>query len=116
LDKAIETYMQLLPAILNSISGIGPVCSAGLLAEIADVHRFKNQAALVKFVGITWERYQSGDYEASDTRLILSGNKYLKYYFLEGANKVRVHDANSNAIIYPSLRKYQSISTNVPSH
>lgn len=109
LDKAIESYMQLFPAILNSIPGIGPVYSAGLLAEIADIHRFKNHAALAKYAGITWTKYQSGDYEASNTRLILSGNKYLKYYFLEAANKVRMHDTEFK-------RFYQSKFKEVPKH
>lgn len=109
LDKAIESYMQLFPAILNSIPGIGPVYSAGLLAEIADIHRFKNHAALAKYAGITWTQYQSGDYEASNTKLILSGNKYLKYYFLEAANKVRMHDAEFK-------RYYQTKFKEVPKH
>ncbi|WIV11098.1 IS110 family transposase [Proteiniborus sp. MB09-C3] len=109
LDKAIESYMQLFPAILNSIPGIGPVYSAGLLAEIADIHRFKNHAALAKYAGIAWTQYQSGDYEASNTRLILSGNKYLKYYFLEAANKVRMHDTEFK-------RYYQSKFKEVPKH
>ena len=109
LDKAIESYMQLFPAILNSIPGIGPVYSAGLLAEIADIHRFKNHAALAKYAGIAWTEYQSGDYEASNTRLILSGNKYLKYYFLEATNKVRIHDAEFK-------RYYQSKFKEVPKH
>ncbi len=93
LDTSIESYMQLFPAILDSIPGIGSVYSAGLLAEIADIKRFRNHAALAKYAGITWTQYQSGDYQASNTKLILSGNKYLKYYFLEAANKVRMHDA-----------------------
>lgn len=109
LDKAIESYMQLFPAILNSIPGIGPVYSAGLLAEIADIQRFKNHAALAKYAGISWSQYQSGDYQASNTRLILSGNKYLKYYFLEAANKVRMHDAEFK-------RYYQSKFKEVPKH
>jgi len=93
LNKAIESYMQLFPDILTSIPGIGPVYSAGILAEVADIHRFKNHAALAKYAGITWTRHQSGSFEAANTKLILSGNKYLKYYFLEAANKVRMHDA-----------------------
>lgn len=109
LDKAIESYMQLFTAILDSIPGIGPVYSAGLLAEIADIHRFKDHASLAKYAGITWTRYQSGDYEASNTRLILSGNKYLKYYFLEAANKVRMHDTEFK-------RFYQSKFKEVPKH
>lgn len=109
LDKAIESYMQLFPAVLNSIPGFGPVYSAGILAEIADIHRFKDHAALAKYAGISWSRYQSGDYEAASTRLILSGNKYLKYYFLEATNKVRMHDAELK-------RYYQSKFKEVPKH
>lgn len=109
LDKAIESYMQLFPALLNSIPGFGPVYSAGILAEIADIHRFKNHAALAKYSGISWSRRQSGDYEASNTRMILTGNKYLKYYFLEAANKVRMHDAEFK-------RYYQSKLKEVPKH
>ncbi|MBU5440120.1 transposase [Tissierella sp. MSJ-40] len=109
LDKAIESYMQLFSAILNSIPGIGSVYGAGLLAEIADIQRFKNHAALAKYAGIAWTQYQSGDYEASNTKLILSGNKYLKYYFLEAANKVRMHDAELK-------HYYQSKIKEVPKH
>lgn len=109
LDKAISSYMQLFPDILSSIPGFGPVYSAGILAEIADIHRFDNHAALAKYAGITWSRYQSGGFEASNTKLILSGNKYLKYYFLEAANKVRVHDTEFQ-------RFYQSKFKEVPKH
>lgn len=109
LDKAIESYMQLFPAVLNSIPGIGPVYNAGILAEIADISRFKNHAALAKYAGISWSRYQSGQFEASNTRMILTGNKYLKYYFLEATNKVRMHDIEFR-------RYYQSKFKEVPKH
>lgn len=109
LDKAITSYMKLFPAILISIPGIGPVYSAGLLAEIGDIHRFKNQAALAKYAGLAWTKYQSGGYEMANTRLILSGNKYLKYYILEAANKVRVHDTEFR-------RYYLSKFKEVPKH
>lgn len=109
LDKAIASYMDLFPDILSSIPGFGPVYSAGILAEISDIRRFKNHAALAKYAGITWTRRQSGDFEAANTKLILSGNKYLKYYFLEAANKVRMHDTEFR-------RYYQSKFKEVPKH
>lgn len=109
LDKAIASYMELFPGILSSINGFGLVYSAGILAEIGDIKRFTNHAALAKYGGITWTRYQSGGFEAANTKLILSGNKYLKYYFLEAANKVRMHDAEFK-------RYYQSKFKEVPKH
>ena len=45
-DKAIATQMELLPNVLISIPGIGPVFSAGIMAEIGDINRFHNQAQL----------------------------------------------------------------------
>ena len=85
LDKAIAEQMQLIPNTLQSIPGIGPVYSAGIIAEIGDIHRFKNQSALGKYAGLAWTQNQSGDFESKHTKLIRSGNKFLKYYLCEAA-------------------------------
>lgn len=92
LDKAIEEQIKLFPNVLTSIKGVGPVYSAGIIAEIGDIHRFKDQAALAKFAGIAWTKHQSGNYTAAYTRLINFGNRYLRYYIMEATNKVRMHD------------------------
>lgn len=75
-DKAISAQMELLPNVLISISGIGPVYSAGIMAEIGDINRFGNQAQLAKYAGLAWTQHQSGDFEAQNTRLIRSGNRF----------------------------------------
>jgi Transposase and inactivated derivatives len=84
-DKAIAEQMELIPNTLISIKGIGPVYSAGIIAEIGDINRFHNHAALAKYAGLAWSQHQSGDFEAQTTRLIISGNRYLKYYLGEAA-------------------------------
>ena len=84
-DKAIATQMELLPNVLISIPGIVPVFSAGIMAEIGDINRFHNQAQLAKYAGLAWKQHQSGDFEAQTTRLINSGNRFLKYYLCEAA-------------------------------
>ena len=85
LDKAIAAQMELLPKILISIPGIGPTLSAGIMAEIGDIHRFRNQAELAKYAGLAWTQHQSGSFEAEVTKLIRSGNRFLKYYLCEAA-------------------------------
>ena len=40
-----------------------------------------------------WNRSQSGDFEAEHSRMIKSGNRYLRYYLLEAANSVRRCDS-----------------------
>jgi transposase len=84
-DNAIADQMELIPNTLISIKGIGPVCSAGIIAETGNINRFPNQAALAKYAGLAWTRYQSGEFEAQTTRLIKSGNRFLRYYMGEAA-------------------------------
>ncbi len=93
LDKAIEQQFQIIPNTLTSIPGIGKVYSAGIIAEIGDVHRFNSQASVAKYAGLVWTQHQSGDFEAQHTKLIKSGNRYLRYYLLEAANSVRRCDS-----------------------
>ena len=84
-NKAISAQMELLPGVLSSIPGIGPVLSAGIIAEIGDINRFESHAKLAKYAGLAWTQYQSGNFEAENTRAIKSGNRFLKYYLCEAA-------------------------------
>ncbi len=109
-DKTIAAQMKLLPNVLISIPGIGPVYSAGIMAEIGDINRFENQAALAKYAGLTWTQHQSGDFQAQNTRLIRSGNRFLKYYLCEAAfSLVRCDKEYSNFyhLKYKEVNRYQ---------
>lgn len=109
-DKAIAAQMELLPNVLISIPGIGPVYSAGIMAEIGDINRFNNQAALAKYAGLAWTQHQSGGFEAQNTRLIHSGNRFLKYYLCEAAfSLVRCDKEYSDFyhLKYKEVNKYQ---------
>ncbi len=91
-DKLIADQMTGIPSTLTSIKGIGPVYAAGILAEIGDVSRFKDQAALANYAGLSWSRHQSGKFEAEQTHLVHSGNRFLRYYLIEATDHVRKHD------------------------
>lgn len=109
-DKAIAAQMELLPNVLISIPGIGPVFSAGIMAEIGDINRFTNQAALAKYAGLAWKQRQSGDFEAQNTRLIHSGNRFLKYYLCEAAFSLVRCDKEYHAFYhlkYKEVNRYQ---------
>ena len=93
LDKAIEQQFQIIPNTLTSVPGIGKVYSAGIIAETGDIHRFNSQASVAKYAGLVWTQHQSGDFEAQHSKLIKSGNRYLRYYLLEAANSVRRCDS-----------------------
>ena len=85
LDQEIKKHMKLIPNTLLSIPGFGPVCTAGILAEIGCIERFKSQASLAKYAGLAWTQHQSAEFEAENTKSISSGNRYLKYYLHEAA-------------------------------
>lgn len=110
LDKAIEKHFEIIPNTLTSVPGIGKVYSAGIIAEIGNIHRFHSHAAVAKYAGLVWTQYQSGSFEAENTHLIKSGNRYLRYYLLEAANSVRRCDSEFRRyydLKYREVNKYQ---------
>lgn len=92
LDAAIAQLLLTIPQTLTSVKGIGPVFAAGIVAEIGGIDRFPSHAALARYAGLTWTEYQSGGFRAQDTRLVKEGNKYLRYYLVEAAVHVKVHN------------------------
>jgi len=95
-------------AILSSIPGIGPVFANGIAAEIGSIDRFlagqkydrrkkqmrnKNlrdaDASVAKYAGLWWPRNASGDFESDERILSKTGNRYLRYYLIEAADRLR---------------------------
>jgi hypothetical protein len=106
----IATELELHPAIrqLATIPGVGPVFSSGIGAEIGDPQRFLQghkwdhkrkrfrprnlrdaEDAIAKIAGLWWPRVASADFEAEDRRMAKSGNRYLRYYQIQAADKMR---------------------------
>lgn len=100
LEKAISKIVKGLPEykILTSIPGIGDIYSAGIIAEIGQSSRFDREASLANYAGLAWNQKQSGDYSSSNTSMSHSGDRYLRYYLVEAANRARLKD--------PVFKKY----------
>jgi hypothetical protein len=116
------------PAILQlaTIPGVGPVFSSGIGAEIGDTQRFLQgtkwdkrrkrnrprnlrdaEDAVAKLAGLWWPRSDSGGFEAEDRRMAKSGNRYLRYYFIQASDRMR-HNIPDYAHFY--ARKYREAS------
>lgn len=93
LDKKIAKKMKKFNNVLESIPGIGPVLSAGILAEIGDISRFPGQAQLAKYAGLTWRKNQSGNFSGDFTPLTKTGNSFLRYYLIQAAQCMITHNA-----------------------
>jgi len=127
-EARIATAVQAYPAIaqLTSIPGVGPVYSAAIGVEIGPTDRFLHgqkwdktrqvyrprtlrdaEDAVAKLAGLWWPKNDSGDFVAQDRHLAKSGNRYLRYYLIQAANKMRQH-IPEYAQFYQ--RKYQEVS------
>jgi transposase len=91
LDRTIARELTGIPQTLSSTPGLGPVWTAALVAEIGDIRRFPDEAALAQYAGLTWTVHESGHFQAEDTVLTKRGNPYLRYALIEAANSVRIH-------------------------
>jgi len=95
---------------LATVLGLGLLLASGIAAEIGDLSRFfhgqkwdkrhrrfraKNlrdvEDAVAKLAGLWWPRADSGDFVAEERHLAKSGNRYLRYYLIEGADGMRRH-------------------------
>lgn len=102
---------------LVNIKGLGIVLAAGIAAEIGDLPRFfqgqkwdkrkkrfrpKNlrdvEDAVAKFAGLWWPRNDSGNFQGQERRLSKKGNRFLRYYLVEAADKLRQYQ--------PEYRRY----------
>lgn len=109
-NKTIERELKPIKHTLLYVNGLGPVLAAGIIAEIGDISRFHGHPALAKFAGLWWKTHQSGNFEAQETRLAKSGNKYLRYYLVEAANSLRIHNPVFKAYYakkYAEVTKHQ---------
>jgi len=104
LDREIARHMELIPNPLLTVPGLGPVISAGIMAEIVDIRHFPDHPELAAYAGLTWNRSRSGPFEAEDTHLTKTGNPYLRYYLTQGANTLRQHNPDYKAYYW---RKHQ---------
>ena len=111
IEKAITALLETIPEAqcLLSVPGLGPVYTAGLIAEIGQIERFDDQSKLAKYAGLTWTKNQSGNSQSENTPLNRSGNRYFRYYLIEATNRVR--------ITLPEFKEYyQKKKNEVPKH
>lgn len=109
LDKAISEEAKGFINPLVSIKGIGPVYSAGILACIGDIKRFPSHDQLARYAGLVWKRRQTGNTESEQKRIVRECDNYLRYYLVESANSLRMHNE-----IYRTF--YQKKYQEVPNH
>jgi transposase len=107
LDKQIACHIDPVPNPIITIKGLGAVITAGLLAEIVDISRFPEHKHLAQYFGLTWERRSTGNFVSQNTRLTKVGSPYGRYYFIQGADKLRRFNLEYKGFYW---RKYNQVS------
>jgi transposase len=107
LDKHIAHHIEPFPNSIITVKGLGAVITAGILAEIVDISRFDEHKHLAQYMGLTWEKRFSGNSISQHTRLTKVGNKYLRYYFVIGADRLRQFNLEYKAYYW---RKYHEVA------
>lgn len=106
IDKSIKRIMAGLQQTLQTVPGIGPVFTAGIIAEIGQIGRFEDETKIAKYAGLYWRKHQSGRFTADDTSMSRNGNQYLRYYLVEAANSIRRQIPEFSAYY---TKKYQEV-------
>lgn len=79
LDIDISNIMDELNSPILSIPGIGTWLGAIIISEIGDISRFSSSTKLLAFAGLDPSVRQSGNFNATNTKISKRGSKHLRY-------------------------------------
>jgi transposase len=99
LEARIRSIMLSLNSPITSITGIGFILGAVILAEIGDIHAFASPAKLLAFAGCEPSTYQSGKYTATKTPMVKHGSRYLRNALYLATNMAYLHSTSFRAYI-----------------
>lgn len=96
-DKEIEQLMTEIDSPITTMTGIGSRLGSVILAEIRNIHNFKNPAQLQAFAGLEPSIHQSGQIDSAG-KMVKRGSPHLRWALLQAARLA--------AIYSPKLRSY----------
>ena len=79
LDIDISNIMDELNSPILSIPGIGTWLGAIIISEIGNISRFSSATKLLAFAGLDPSVRQSGNFNATNTKISKRGSKHLRY-------------------------------------
>ena len=102
-DAEVRALLDKVEPLIVTIPGVSYTTGAQIVAEIGDVRRFRNAAAIVKYAGLNSGVSQSGRFEAQGEPITKKGSPYLRRALWLAANRARQHDPRMRAY-YDKLR------------
>ena len=96
-ELEMANIVTCLHSVIMTIPGIGAVNGGMILGEIGDIHRFSEPKKLLAFAGLDPSVRQSGNFQASKTRMSKRGSKVLRYALINAAHNVVKNNATFKA-------------------
>lgn len=103
IDLEIKLIMDSIHSLILTIPGVGYTLGAMILSEIGDISRFSNATKLLAYAGLDPSVKQSGNFNATNTRISKRGSKHLRYA-LYYASTVIIHN-NDTFYNYYTLKR-----------
>ena len=97
-QEEINLLMIELNSPITSIPGIGSRLGAIILAEIKNIHNFKNPNQLQAFAGLDPAIYQSGQMDNTG-HMVKRGSSYLRYALIQAAKLISMYSPHFKAYL-----------------
>ena len=113
--KIIEAEIQEIVSkqenYLTTITGIGDITAAVLMAEVGDIKRFERPNQLLAFAGLDASVHQSGDFTGTKNRLSKRGSPYLRRAIWQAAFVAAFKDP-ALSLYYQKVEKTRKVTWN----
>lgn len=96
IDDQIKSLMTALNSVITSVPGINYIDGAMILGEIGNINRFSNPNKLLAYAGLDPSVYQSGNFNASHSKMSKRGSKLLRFALINAAWQLSLHDKTFN--------------------
>ena len=97
-ERKVRELLERVEPLVLTIPGVSYTTGAQIVAEIGDIGRFRNAAALVSYAGLNSGVNQSGKFDSGGGPITKHGSPYLRRALWLAANRARQYD--------PSLRAF----------
>lgn len=96
IEKQVSDFIKKSDNVITSIPGIGDMTAAIIISEIGGINRFNNPGQVLAFAGLDPSVKQSGNFNASSTRMSKRGSSLLRYALILAANNVQLNTKTFN--------------------
>lgn len=108
IDEQIELLMRELDSVITTVPGISYIDGAMILGEIGNINRFADSSKLLAYAGLDPSVYQSGNFNASHTKMSKRGSKLLRFALINAAWQLTLHD--KTFYDYYNLKRSQGLN------